>query len=350
MDTRNVFLDTQSILQLGLKFEDKALSRLKMLGQANSVNILISEVVKREVTKKLKEKTSAIRRDIESLSRKLKIYESGTPRELEAALSDNEKYQLDDLAQSRWLTYLEESKAIILDIDNINNSDLIELYFEQNHPFSESKKHEFPDAISMLSLREWIRESGEKVYVISGDGDIKGFCEGDENCISLENVSEFLDLYNRAEEQLTSTIHDLVDKETDWIVKVVAEAFQNCGFSYDGNYEAEVDKVEVESVQVQEVEVIDVDENMATVDLLTNIRCTANIYGPNYENAIWDSEEKEYIFIDHFSENMEFEDAYTITIDISVDESKKEISEISNIYFNGGDDITLYFDDGFPYK
>jgi hypothetical protein len=76
-------------------------------------------------------------------------------------------------------------------------------YFEQRPPFSAKKKSEFPDAFVVSSLVEKARAIGKKIYVVSGDPDLRACCENVNELIVADSMSEII---SRA--TVTKAIHD----------------------------------------------------------------------------------------------------------------------------------------------
>lgn len=351
METRKIFIDTQAFMQQGFKFEGSVLKRIMNLGRSSLIDIYVSEVVKREVTNKISEKISKATKLRFDLLKELTILESDLPKDIVDNFKAIDEMGIEEVGKSRWIKYLDESKSTIIDPNKICNQELLSMYFNGEFPFSEGKKKdEFPDAISILSLKALMEGSDVPVYVISNDKDLKGFCSKEELYISLSQLSEFLDLYNRAEERLTNVVHGYVSNEIDWITKNVKDSFVNCGFTYSENYEAEVDNVLITDLSLQEIDVVEIEDGRVIIEIRCEISYTADVSGPNYETAMWDNEDKEYMVFEYFNENMAFDDGYDISIELFFDESQEEFTEIDSIKFDGGRDIELHHDDGYPYK
>ncbi|MDO6611624.1 PIN domain-containing protein [Shewanella sp. 1_MG-2023] len=351
METRNVFIDTQAIMRQGFKFENRVLSKLSRLGEAGKLNILISEVVQNEVTSKITEKLALIEKSKSEIEKAISIIEGYIPKEIDEAIAALDTQSLTELAIARWDKYISDSNISVIDPNDICNSELLSLYFDGSFPFSEGKKKdEFPDAISLLSLKVWTDDERESVYVISDDKDLKGFCASYDSFISVDKLTEFLDIYNRAEERLTTIVHSYVEKATDWVRESIREAYIECYFDYSDNWKAEVQNVKVTHDEIFEINVVEIDKESATLSLKVRIKCTADVSGPDYDNSIWDGEDKEYIFVETFSQNMEFDEFYDISMKVEFNEEDKELTEICDILIDEGSSITLQYDDGYPYK
>lgn len=116
------------------------------------------------------------------------------------------------------------------------------LYFDKKPPFGDGKKKsEFPDAISILSLKSYL-EDDEKIYVISEDKDLKEYCAVDPTFISVETLDKLLNIYTTH----TNTRHEqvkqyFIDSE-DSIKSEITEFLESCEVYNSSSWEdAEVD-------------------------------------------------------------------------------------------------------------
>ena len=64
----------------------------------------------------------------------------------------------------------------VVSVEHANIGDLVRRYFDRSAPFGASgKKHEFPDAIALLSLEQWAEKEQKKILAVSEDSDWAGF-------------------------------------------------------------------------------------------------------------------------------------------------------------------------------
>ncbi|MCP4698663.1 MAG: DUF4935 domain-containing protein [Gammaproteobacteria bacterium] len=351
LEARTIFIDTQAFMQQGFRFEKKVLSRLSELGKSMSIKILISDVVRQEVSSKLTEKLTRVSKLKKDLLKEIGFLGKDIPRELVKVLDDIDESVLLKAGEERWANYLKSSNITVLSPNDVCNEELLRLYFKGYFPFSDGKKkNEFPDAISLLSLKSWAEKQEEKVYVISNDGDFKGFCETRSEFISISRLSEFLDLYNRTEKRLTAIVHNYAENNIDWLKDCIKDAFLECYFDYSDNWEADIEDVNVTSIDVFDIDIIEIEEQRAVLTLKASISCSANISGPDYDEAVWDNEDKKYLFVGSFSNDMLFDGTYDVSIEVFFSERDKVFTQISEILFNGNNSITLYYDNDHHYR
>lgn len=351
MKTRNVFIDTQSFMQQGFRFDSGVLKKLSKLGEYSLINIYLSEIVKGEVESKLNDKSEKVINLKKQFTKGLASIESGVPNELVESLKGFNDKSIKELVHTGWNSFLFQSNVTTLDANQCSVTELVSRYFNAKFPFSEGKKKdEFPDAISLLSLQAWLNANDQQVYVISGDGDLIGYCNTSEQCHSLKTISEFLEIYNQAEQLLTTVVHECIDKDLSWIKDVVSEEFMNSGFVFEGRNYAEVTGVRLNRINIDDVHVIEIDDHNAYVSLQVSFNILADIEGEDYEHAVWDGVDKEYAYIPTFIREMTFDETYNTSISFSYDQTQKTIIEFTEVSIEDGSDLTLYEADEFPYK
>lgn len=156
------------------------------------VQVVLTEIVLRELNKMLVEKAQA---PLEALSKAIR--DGGD----NGQLSDGQKASLQDTlkalassgdhAKAQLKAFVEATGAEIIPADKAGVKEVISAYFGKKPPFSsKGKKDEFPDAISLIALEAWAKESGKKVLVVSGDGDWKTFAEQSICIDCVENLGD----------------------------------------------------------------------------------------------------------------------------------------------------------------
>ncbi|WP_226644404.1 PIN domain-containing protein [Microbulbifer variabilis] len=346
METNNIFIDTQAFQKHNFKFECPELSHIRELGKDKQINIYISEVIKEEVTGKIKAKISKARDTHKELMRELNFLDESLPEIFKNSQNLLCSEDIEKIAIARWERYISESNIQILDPNSICNRELIDLYFKGEKSFNPGKKkHEFPDAISLLSLKNILDQKKQKAYVISEDNDLKGYCNSNTTCLSLDQISAFLNIYNK-DKKSTSHVEHLLALHENRIIETIKEAFEYCGFEYEGNYhDNHVEDVSVTNIEIQEMDIIKIGDGFAEISIEAEIACTAEISGPNHDSAIYDSETKETIFIDYFQTVMPFSNNYNVTLNISFSNSNEIITNFSEVLFDGRKDILLPVED-----
>lgn len=204
-------------------------------------------------------------------------------------------------------------------------------YFQNEAPFgNKDKKSEFPDAFILESIKEYHNSNPDfHILVISDDGDwYKSLYKI--NCISIINSIEkaikilqtgdrIKPLFNFAREEITADI--------------VSNAQYECYDLYEWEVEEDVEIESINSCKINDDFVV-----LSIFDTYAIIRTTATLYlnGSavifDYENSIWDSEDRTYI-LSRYAE-IDFNNGFA---EISV--------EFKLVYFDDEDDDTVSVED-----
>ena len=168
--TKYVFIDTQALRKARFDWDGRSLKKLTEFAKQGQLRLLTTDVTIGEIKSQLRELL------IEANSALDK--HSGILRQLGAsAIMDSVRDQATALRtlEAAFEEFLQQVKAInvplIPDIRGV-----LDDYFTRQPPFSNKKKAEFPDAISVASLRLWCQQGGRTAYIVSEDSDMRGCC------------------------------------------------------------------------------------------------------------------------------------------------------------------------------
>jgi hypothetical protein len=101
---------------------------------------------------KAQEQINSFRRKIGSSSKIIKNFEL-FKKYLELPKLD---IKADVITLTKMLNdYIKRGRVRTIPTDYANISDVVDQYFNQKHPFSSKKRHEFPDAIAVSAIENW---------------------------------------------------------------------------------------------------------------------------------------------------------------------------------------------------
>lgn len=278
LESRIVFIDTQSFVKMGLNFNHPALQSFLELCKEKKLSHLTTSVVKREVESKIQSSIEDALNSLQGFRRKARLLEKIDDENIKALFNEIEAKEVHKKAMAVFDVFLDESNSKILDAKSVNAEEILELYFERKAPFGDGKKKsEFPDAISIHSLLQEIGDN--KSYVISDDTDMKNACNSSKSLISIDTLDKFLDLYNEHE----STITDLVKKylaTIDAYIKDKIKVDINDSWAYnDAPWEdSEVDGFRVIEVYNFDPTVISVDDEECLITFEVDVDIEFAVY------------------------------------------------------------------------
>ena len=108
--------------------------------------------------------------------------------------------------------FLTATKCIIVPSAHIQTEEVLSLYFAKKPPFSDVKQNEFKDTYILLSLRDYMKNKNDDLYVVSTDGDWTQFAQENEGIIASKDISLVIDTINRKIPEREEILSKLEDK------------------------------------------------------------------------------------------------------------------------------------------
>ena len=166
----------------GIYLEGGMLAQLSQFQEGN-IKFVLSDIVMREVRRRLVLQTDKIREGFQSSIKKTRRHALVSDVQM-SVLEGIGAQVLDpkDAAQGRLDGFLAATGCEIIDSNDADVKELLRRYFETCPPFedSEKKKTEFPDAFALLSLEAWAKKNEAKILAISNDRGWSAFAEQSE--------------------------------------------------------------------------------------------------------------------------------------------------------------------------
>ncbi len=340
-----VFLDTNIYKRCKYDIgEDKVLTLLKNLVNQGKIKLYTSNIVVREVEKHIKQDTldaissfNKTRKEILRLISPSIVCET----ELSPIFKIPNKDGIIKNALSMFKKYIDECKIIYLDNNGIEIDKILDDYFYANPPFEnrEIKKNEFPDAFIIAKLKKEFSKN-KPLWVISQDDGFKKALEDKECFNCLSTIKELLNIINKQDklyDQIISYINNIniLDEISNKLIrKLKYDNIEVDGIDCDRKglcegYEytdSDIINVSIESIVLSSVdEISDTSINLTLLcDAIFEVSCTYD----DYDNSIWDSEEKEYMYIDEGRIDEEHKKEFECGLVIIVSQEKSEYSFI----------------------
>jgi hypothetical protein len=168
--TRYVFIDTEAFRKARFDWTGRLLSKLVEFAKQGHLHLLSTEVTKAEITSQLREVLAEAAPAVKKHD--IVLQQAGAGEALAAIADANTASAALDAAFEK---FLRDTKAIDVPL-SADLSTLFGDYFARRPPFSEKKKHEFPDAVTIASRFAWCAEKCTTAYIVSGDPDLKACC------------------------------------------------------------------------------------------------------------------------------------------------------------------------------
>lgn len=348
LESRTVFIDTQSFVKMGLNFNHPALQSLLKLCNQKKLYHITTTVVKKEVVSKINESIHEALCSMQQFRRRARILENiddTTIRLLFNKLDDEEIYRRALLVYE---SFLSDSLSRIVDASSVNVELILESYFSRKPPFGDGKKKsEFPDAISLQSLLN--ETNGNKIYVISEDPDIKGACTLTERLICVDTLDKFLDIYNEHENKITEIVKAYVKSIDAYLKHEISEAINDTWAYNEAPWEdSEVDEFRVLEVHEIDPSVVWVNEEECLVTFDVDVDLEYTVTGPDFNNSIYDREDKRVYAFWTTSRSATSTKTFTVEVGLSYELVNGKLHNIDETEFHVcglSDGVAIYLDE-----
>ena len=220
-----------------------------------------------------------------------------------------DKKTIHQSAKDIFAKFLEDCKVERLDTGSINLEEILEDYFAVRPPFenSEKKRKEFPDAFIAEEIRRRFG-SDEIVAIVSQDNGFIKACTNSKNHLFFSSLGELFNKLSKNEEEYTAAL-ELIKNNNDSIIQTIKGMIDDScvevhGLSYDRDGIADgydYDETYLEHCYLSGMRlhtIDDIDGDIITASLWIHGNMAVNCYFKDFDNAPWDSEEKEYVWVE----------------------------------------------------
>jgi hypothetical protein len=340
-----LFLDSQAIRQSQLNFDSRAIRSLLQLIDAGVVELYITDVVYRELLSWLHDEAH---RTASAYSKFLK--ESAPLRTLLAHTGQLPLLKLDALTlENQFIDLLDcalvRMRVQVLLTRYVSVETILSDYFRKLPPFNRTdRKSEFPDAISIGTLRAFSSASACVLHLVSADKNFEDSVPDATDFRHYTHLTEFLDVINSSEHVRSSFLKRSLLERFEDICTLAKREFEKLNFIlYD--QEGEVLHVEATNVglvnnhadEMRALDVLSIDGNRATIHCRLGFESRAEVQYDDMDSASYDSEEKIYIPRDEVHAFVEATDLVNATVDMTFQGLDKDSVKIERITLDPAD-------------
>lgn len=312
--------------------EGSPLTLLAKYVQRGKIKVVLSDIVLKEAKKHIAEQankvcgiTRKLRAEVLKESTAHLINHIGLNSILELV---SDKKSLMTKSEELFEKYLAEIDAEVLSTDLIKLDAIIDDYFEVRPPFEagEKKRKEFPDAFIACQIRERFGEN-EVVAIVSKDNGFRKACKATPNHIFFDSLGQLYNLINKEEEAYRETI-GIIEELRRCINSGISEYIESNenidvrGLSYDKDGIVsgfDYDEFSLYSISNTSFSVLSVDEmtdKKSIVTLLYKASISVDCYYEDYNDALWDSETQDFVFIDTVKMREEHDTRFACIIEV----------------------------------
>ncbi|CDT79442.1 conserved hypothetical protein [Vibrio coralliirubri] len=339
LETRKVFIDTQSFVKSGLHFDGAAFKSFRKYCEANELFHISTTVVEREVESKIQASVKEAISSIQTFRRKARLLESLDDEKIKGLFVEIVEEDIYKKSSDVFEEFMDGCSTEIVVADKVDAENLLSMYFEKKPPFGDGKKKsEFPDAISLLSLKSHLCVD-EKIYVISDDSDLKSYCDTEPQFISIDTLDKLLDIYTTHTNILHEQVKQYVITNEIAIKDDITEFLEACDVYNSSTWEdAEVDDgLTVTSLGVIEPSVLFIDDEESQITFDIDVEFEVTVTGPDFNNGIYDREDGRVFTFDSTSRTSTISATYTVEVFLNYEfiDGVIENAECSGVFVSG---------------
>lgn len=216
--TKFVFIDTQAFRRARFDWNGRSLSKLAEFARQGQLRLLVTDVTVREVKSQLRELLTEAN---SSLAK-----HSGILEQLGASVAvERVRDQATALGtlETAFDEFLKRTYAVSVPLIS-DVKGVLDDYFARRPPFSTKKKHEFPDAISIASVRRWCEQSHSAAYVVSEDPDLRECCSEAGPLFHAESIAQII-----SQATVSQELHDALEqalRASEYLSERLADGIQ----------------------------------------------------------------------------------------------------------------------------
>ena len=262
-----LFLDTEVFIGSSFNFNTRNLLIVKQLASAHAIELVITDIVIEEVIKHMKLKADDLSNTVKRLEKNLRmIYSDEEIKDLNGPKYSSESFF--ERLKSNFYAFLDICNTTTVYTDNVNSSEVFDLYFKGESPFSsKGKKSEFPDAFTLLALRDYSIENFCSISIVTTDADPEKFCDESKELNYFKTLDEFISKESTSITDNFEYYNNLIsiywDVISDYIIEDIG---YECGYEPDSS-SYDIIQVECQSVDYVSHTIISIIEPRITLSL-----------------------------------------------------------------------------------
>ncbi len=343
----HVFLDTEVFQRENLHFGSKRFQRLADQVAREKVTVYVSDVVVGEVRNAIE---ASVHEAVAHLKqkdtrRRLGVLAQSETANLYGVVAKLNEQAIADELNVKFATLLDRLRAAVLSSDDISVAELRERYFNASPPFASNaaKKHEFPDALSIMAAQSYAKDRNLTLHIVSADTGVAAACG-----TSLEHVTNLQEMISRGwDSNLARDAQEAVEVLDSSIKEEIKKKFLGSGFYVEDDIEGEVLEVRVLDLDLGEAMVAELEERTARLELLASVDFEADLQLTDPGQVAYDSETKS-VFVFGFLQRTTVDQCYLeVEVEIDVDPEHLADSQVLPVSLFGGDsggDFGLSYD------
>lgn len=321
-----VFLDANIVVRFGTSPHGLEYSRLVSLIEAGEVTLVTTDLTTMEIAKRHTKNEYSVVKEIGTSK-----YRDAVKRVFNVALPETTKSEIFkrvfQINLAKVKNMFHSLSATVLSIEDVNPIDVFKDYAQQDGFFLESgKKDQFPDAFTFASLVKSL-ENNIQLIVVSDDGDFSKPCESYGQITKVDSLPALFTELGYEIDELD--VDEYLDENIKVLAKLLYLELRDCELYGEDIFDSEVYVTGVEDFKILTIakfKPVNTGEPVL-VSATFEVEASVDFSHPDWDTAMYDSEDKVVIPLHHFSGQTDV----TIEVDVSILISRDEYNEFDGI-------------------
>ena len=329
LESRHVFVDTSVIVRSNFQFTSGRLQQLGDLAKNKRIVIYLSDIVIREVQKKIREMAEEAVQKYSKFMKDAKILKNLTgSRALQPALDLQE---IEAFLKAQFDEFVRDCGIQLLAAGEIRADRVLDRFFNVEPPFGTGKKHcEFRDAFNMEAIRQWVNDKGEPIYVLAGDSDLEKACQNEQRIHYVREIADYLKMVNEADNpDEAATLDTLLPMVHEQLRQKLEKDFPQLEFLLED------ENGEVLDVVVNDLRVflypLALSKGEAIFDFMAEIYYSAHVVYDDPEMTFYDREEERRVALEQIDTTLDQEAKLQGQMFVSVDNADPTQSFVRDV-------------------
>lgn len=327
-----IFLDTNVFESAKFSYSSKTFVNFLKHCKKNEIKLKITDVVKHEVIKRIK---SNITESFEKIDKQNFGFVASS-FDIDTNISKlNFIEKLINKLNEKFDNFLDDNEIEILN-SNYDIHELTYQYFNQLSPFTEQKKHEFPDAIILLTIKKYIQDNTYKTIItISNDKSFMDFSK-ENNIHNFSFISNALDYLNKNPD--VALVNAYI-RQISAIKDEICDSIENIKddfilYSYDSIDFVDVEDIDILEILINDLNITNYNQEDKSILLEANIsiQFSCKAFYPDPDAIIYDKEDGKYLSFTNCISKINFTENVKADIEICFDEDFNYFIENIKLY------------------
>ena len=346
MQILSIYIDSNVLIEQGNPIDTPLIERLIALQNNGIIKIVTTDLTIMEIAKKFAQNDHNLIKDIARPA-----FQKVIAKISDIEIEFNSKAEVFQALLDQYRTEIRELHdklgAKILSIDTIQPSIVFDAYAYKKGVFDETaKKDQFPDAF-IVELIKGETTDYNPITIITSDADFDGEVNTTDNLNKLSSLEALITQVDSAQLD-DDTVQEWLDENTENLCETFQDELNEWSLQASDVMDGEVEESKVSEVHVTEFSAFNAisKDGHGLIIGKAEVKGIASVSHPNWDEAMYDSEDKVLIPFESVSSDVEF--SFSITFAMSVNMNEDTIGEVSDIHFVNESEF-LYFE-FYPYN